>query len=181
MACVYFCLRPKTKDLGITRIVLVVFFLSLPYQLPPPCYPQFLYFYYLNILFYHSLFFIASLIINVYLPLYLFQPTLVYLAKSITLSTYHSIIHVYQPMSLYLPILPTFPTYPPYIPYLPTSIYLCHLPTPTKLHQCTYVYLPTHVHLPSTTYLPLPILKYQIIIAADPGVGIGLVLVRFFV
>ena len=172
MACAYFCLRPKTKDLGITRIVLVVFFLSLPYQLPPPCYPQFLYFYYLNILFYHSLFFIASLIINVYLPLYLFQPTLVYLAKSITLSTYHSIIHVYQPMSLYLPILPT---------YLHLPIYVTYLPLPNYINAPTYVYLPTHVHLPSTTYLPLPILKYQIIIAADPGVGIGLVLVRFFV
>ena len=33
----------------------------------------------------------------------------------------------------------------------------------------------TYHHLP--TYLPLPIPKYQYIIAADPGAGIGLVVV----
>ena len=40
-----FCLRPRAKDLGITRVVVVVvlgfFVWSMPYQLPPLCYPQF--------------------------------------------------------------------------------------------------------------------------------------------
>ena len=41
-----YCLRPKAKDLGITRVVAVVivlgfFIWSMPYQLPPPCYPPF--------------------------------------------------------------------------------------------------------------------------------------------
>ena len=36
------CLRPKAKDLVITRVVVLGFFVwSMPYQLPPPCYPQF--------------------------------------------------------------------------------------------------------------------------------------------
>ena len=37
----YFCLWPKAKDLGITRVVVGFFIWSMPYQLPPPCYPQF--------------------------------------------------------------------------------------------------------------------------------------------
>ena len=48
------CLRPKAKDLGITRVVVLVFFVwSMPYQLPPPCYPQF--FKYLNLSNYPSI------------------------------------------------------------------------------------------------------------------------------
>ena len=67
-------------------------------------------------------------------------------------------------------------TYLPTSTYLPISIYL-----PTILHQHTYLpmytsqNIPTHVNLPSSTYLPLPIPKYQYIIAADSGAGIGLV------
>ena len=38
-----FCLRPKAKDLVITQnVVLGFFFWSMPYQIPLPCYPQFL-------------------------------------------------------------------------------------------------------------------------------------------
>ena len=40
----------------------------------------------------------------------------------------------------------------------------------------SYQHIPTHVNLPLSTYLPVPIPKYQYIIAADPGAGIGLVL-----
>ena len=67
-------------------------------------------------------------------------------------------------------------TYLPTSTYLPISIYL-----PTILHQHTYLpmytsqNITTHVNLPSSTYLPLPIPKYQYIIAADSGAGIGLV------
>ena len=43
-----------------------------------------------------------------------------------------------------------------------------------------YQQIPTYVNLPSSTYLPLPIPKYQYIIAADLGVGIGLVITRVF-
>ena len=39
----------------------------------------------------------------------------------------------------------------------------------------SYQHIPTHVNLPLSTYLPVPIPKYQYIIAADPGAGIGLV------
>ena len=71
--------------------------------------------------------------------------------------------------------------------YLSKSIYINiltfdNLPTYTNLHQHTYLptcfltntYQPmsTH-HLP--THLPVPIPKYQYIIAADPGAGVGLV------
>ena len=42
----------------------------------------------------------------------------------------------------------------------------------------TYQHIPTHVNLPSSTYLPLPIPKYQYIIAADPGAGISLVILK---
>ena len=87
------CLRPNAKDLVITRVVVVVlvvlgfFVWSMPYQLTPPCYPQFL-----NIL---------------------------------NLSIYPSI-------------------------YLSSSIFFCQ-----SINQ------------------PLPFPKYQYIIAADPGAGIG--------
>ena len=37
------------------------------------------------------------------------------------------------------------------------------------------MHIPTYVNLPSSTYLPLPIPKYQYIIATDLGAGIGLV------
>ena len=40
------------------------------------------------------------------------------------------------------------------------------------------MHIPTYVNLPSSTYLPLPIPKYQYIIATDLGAGIGLVLLR---
>ena len=41
------CLRPKAKDLGITRVVVLVGFFvwSMPDQLPPLCYPHFFNFY----------------------------------------------------------------------------------------------------------------------------------------
>ena len=68
--------------------------------------------------------------------------------------------------------------------YVPT--YLCtYLPIPTYINAPTYLclltktYQPisTYHHLPTylPTYLPLPIPKYQYIIAADPGASIGLV------
>ena len=38
-----------------------------------------------------------------------------------------------------------------------------------------YQHIQTHVNLPSSTYIPVPIPKYQYIIAAEPGAGIGLV------
>ena len=53
-------------------------------------------------------------------------------------------------------------------PYQPTSTY-----APTNINT------PTYVNLPSSSYLPVPIPKYQYIIAADPGAGIGLVVVWF--
>ena len=59
---------------------------------------------------------------------------------------------------------------------LPTIIYL---PSSTYLHQHTYLLMPiyqqipTYHHLPP--YLPLPIPKFQYIIAADLRAGIGLV------
>ena len=59
----------------------------------------------------------------------------------------------YQPMSTNLP--------------LPTNINI-----PISTHLPTYVYLPCQ---PTIIYLPLPIPKYQNIIPAGPGAGIGLV------
>ena len=45
----------------------------------------------------------------------------------------------------------------------------------------TYQHIPTHVNLPSSTYLPLPIPKYQYIIATDPGYGISLVVCEILI
>ena len=48
----------------------------------------------------------------------------------------------------------------------------------------TYLYLPmstdlpTYVNLPSSIYLSLPIPKFQYIITADPGAGIGIVVLH---
>ena len=53
------------------------------------------------------------------------------------------------------------------------STYLHNQPTSTYLP--TYVFIPTHVNLPSSTFLPVPISKYQYVIAADQGASIGLV------
>ena len=43
----------------------------------------------------------------------------------------------------------------------------------------SYQHIPTNVNIPLSTslptYLPVPIPKYQYIIVADPGAGIGLV------
>ena len=85
--------------------------------------------------------------------------------------------HAYLPISRYLLTCDNLPTY-------------VNLPTPTNLHQHTYLPISTHLltclltntyqhmstyhHLP--TYLPVPFPKYQCIIAADPGAGIGLVI-----
>ena len=58
--------------------------------------------------------------------------------------------------------------------YLPSSTYLR---ITTYVNRPTYIYLPTNVNLPSSIYLSLPIPKYEYLIAADPGAGIGLVLI----
>ena len=49
------------------------------------------------------------------------------------------------------------------------------------LFLSTYQHIPTHVNLPSSTYLPLPIPKYQYIIATDPGYGIRLVVCEILI
>ena len=87
---------------------------------------------------------------------YLGPPTSTYLHQHIYLPISNILTYLWQPTNL------CQPTYH----YQPTSTYLP-----------TYVFLPTHVNLPSSTYLPVPIPKYQFIIAADPGAGIGLVLI----
>ena len=43
----------------------------------------------------------------------------------------------------------------------------------------TYQHIATFVNLPSSTYLPLPTLKYQYVIAADPGASSYLCLPTF--
>ena len=48
----------------------------------------------------------------------------------------------------------------------------------TDLPTSTYQHIPTYVNLPSSVYLSLPLPKYQYIIAADPGAGIGLVYIN---
>ena len=81
-------------------------------------------------------------------------------------------------MSTYLHTYLPLTTYQPMSTYLPLPTYIN---IPTYLYQHTYLpissfqHIPTHVNLPSSTYLPVPIPKYQYIIAADPGAGIGLV------
>ena len=101
------------------------------------------------------------------LSLCIFNISSFFLLFSFTISIYHSIIHVYLPTNL------CQPTYP----YQLTSTYL-----PTYLYKNTYPpnspcqHIPTHVYLPSSTYLPLPIPKYQYRIDANPGAGIGLVI-----
>ena len=76
-------------------------------------------------------------------------------------------IYAYLSKSTYINII-TFDNLPTYV----------NLPTPTNLHQHTYlpVFLPTHTN-PSSIFLPVPIPKYQYIISADPGAGIGLVVI----
>ena len=50
-----------------------------------------------------------------------------------------------------------------------------NLPAPTSTYLPTYVFLPTNTNPCQPTYLPVPLPKYQYIIAADLGVGISLV------
>ena len=180
MASCDYCLRPKAKDLRITRVVVLVGFFvwSVPYQLPPLCYPQFIYFYYLNILFllflyflFLSLFFIYFFIFIIlyciifykclptylctYLPMpsHLGQPTYIHLSMSTYLHQ-----HILLPASTYLLTCINIPTYLYQHTYLwlPTNL-STYLPTPTNLHQCTYLHMstyqdiPTHVNLPSST------------------------------
>ena len=45
---------------------------------------------------------------------------------------------------------------------------------PTYGYLPTYLWLPTNISKPTVIYLPIP--KYQYIITADPGAGIGLAL-----
>ena len=207
MASCDYCLRPKAKDLRITRVVVLVGFFvwSVPYQLPPLCYPQFLYFYYLNILFllflyflFISLFFFYFFIFIIlyciifykclptylctYLPMpsHLGQPTYIHLSMSTYLHQ-----HILLPASTYLltyiniptcDYLPTCqPTYPPLPTCQPT-----YPPLPTYINAPTYICLLTKTYQPMSTYhhLPLPITKYQYIIAADPGAGIDLVFLK---
>ena len=75
--------------------------------------------------------------------------------------------------------LPTYLCLPAYLfmsTYLPMTTYQS---TSTHLPMSIYQYIPTHVNLPSSTDLPQPIVKYQYIIAADPGAGTGLVTVAW--
>ena len=45
----------------------------------------------------------------------------------------------------------------------------------------SYQHIPTHVNLPLSTYLPVPIPKYQYIIAEDQGAGISLVWTYYYI
>ena len=51
-----------------------------------------------------------------------------------------------------------------------------YLPLPTYINAPTYLYLLPNPCQPTIIYLPLPIPKYQYIIAAHPGAGMDLVL-----
>ena len=102
----YFCLRPKAKDLGITWVVVLVgfFIWSMPYQLPPPCYPQnfiFLPLYFIIII---SLFFIYCFIFIIFyncLPTYQCTYLPIYLPTHVP--TYFNLLsYLYLPISTYL-------------------------------------------------------------------------------
>ena len=64
---------------------------------------------------------------------------------------------------------------------MPTYLSQTYLPLTTYLYllMSSYQHIPTHVNLPLSAYLPVPIPKYQYIIAANPGAGIGLVSISF--
>ena len=69
-----YCLRPKAKDLGITWVVVLVlvgfFVRSMPYQLTPPCYPQFFNLsFYLSITLSTYLFTYPPITVSVYLSI----------------------------------------------------------------------------------------------------------------
>ena len=136
-----FCLRPKAKDLGITRVIVVLVLVGV---------------------------FISKTHAT---SLSLFAFLIFHLSFYYFLSPYLSIILLY--MSTYLPTYVNPPT--------PTNLHQ-HTYLPTYLYKNTYPpnspcqHIPTHVYLPSSTYLPLPIPKYQYRIDANPGAGIGLVI-----
>ena len=184
-----FCLRLKAKDLGITQVVIVGFFVS---KVTQPLSLSLYSYYFFNICIF-SFFLLFSFTISIYhsiiyvylpSPNHLCLPTYVYLPMSTYLHQ-----HTYWPMPTYLCLhtyinIPTYlsQTYLPlttyqHIPtYLPLPTYLpSNINTPTYLPMSSYQHIPTRVNLPLSTYLPLPIPKHQDIIAADPGVGIGLV------
>ena len=87
--------------------------------------------------------------------------------------------YVYLPTSTYLPTYISIPTYLYQHTYLPMSTYHIYQTLSTYHHLHTYIniptYLPRYTNLPSSTYIPLPITKYQYIIATDPGADISLV------
>ena len=139
----YFCLRPKAKDLGITWVVVLGFFVwSMLYQLPPA---------------WHSHYFSPPPLSHnsLFLPL-----SLSLLPVSLSLLPVSlSLLPVSLPLSLTTPspylCLFTYAFSPMFI--LPASTFLLmsiYLPTSTYLYQHTYhVYLPLDVNLPSSTYL----------------------------
>ena len=108
--CLDFCLRPKAKDLEITRVVVVVVLVG---------------------------FFVSKThATSLSLSLCIFIIFSFFLIFSITISIYHFIIHVYlpRPTNLGLPIQAYLPR-PSYL-CLPTNAYL---PMSTYLHQHTYL------------------------------------------
>ena len=108
----------------------------------------------------------------------IFSIFLFFLSFYCFLSPYLSIILLYLSTNLGLPIYVYLPTsnIPTYLSqtYLPLTTYpYQHNDLPISTDLPTFVFLPTHTnpcqpiiyHLP--TYLPVPILKYQYIIATD--------------
>ena len=89
----YFCcMRPKAKDLGITWFVVVVFFVwSKHYQLPPPCYPQFL-----------KKILKISLYLSLFLYIYHYLCLSIYQSLSVNLSIDILSLQTHEPVSVLL-------------------------------------------------------------------------------
>ena len=151
------CLRPKAKDLGITQVVLVEFFVSKTHATSLS-----LHFYYiLNILIFSLYYFLSPYLYIILLYISTYLPMSIYLFIYINIPTF-----LWLPTNLCQPTYQTLPT------YINIPIYLYQHTYPP---MSTYQHIPTHVNLPSSTYLPLPIPKYQYRITTDPGASIGLV------
>ena len=210
----WFCLRPKAKDVGSTWVVFLVVcgqrprnYLSCSTYWPNStylCLPNYIYHFIYHFIIY------TYLHLPTYLPIptYLSLPTYPYLPIPTHLGQFTFIYFCLRPTAEVPSSMSTYH-------YLPTYV---NLPTPTNLHQHAYMYqhtyllmstyqpmstyhhlpsylpLPTYINIPTYMnkptyfclltnpcqptiifYLPLPILKYQYIIPADPGASIGLV------
>ena len=148
------CLRLKAKDLGITRVIVVGFFVSKTHATSLSlCILIFSIFFFYCI--YHSI-------------MYDYQPTNVSIPMYTYLSLPTHILHtyanlptyVYLPTSTYLPIYINRPTYVN-LPSCTFQYQHMYQPMSTYHHLTTYIKIPTYVYLPTYTNLCQLTIIYQ--------------------